>query len=258
MQRPETALDSWREWDAPVDTRPAVIRELGGGRSNRSFLLESGSEKFVLRINAAATALPNPDRAVEARVWRAASEAGIAPPLIHADSAGEFLVSTFIESELPEHPQRDPEIAAQALELLRRIHQLDILVPVIDYAAHISAYWQRIENRPLAVNPDLLEQREPMRELLLDLCAGAYPQALCHHDLVIENFVGTPERLYLIDWEYAALGLVVMDYAALQVEWDIDEDSITRQSGFDPELLSQAKSLYRYMCELWEAPVVSN
>jgi len=70
--------------------------------------------------------------------------------------------------------------------------------------------------------------------------------------LVVANFVGSSERLYLIDWEYAARGLLLMDYAALGVEWGIDDAVITNQTGIEAELLIKAKELYKYLCKLWE------
>lgn len=253
MLNPETALDSWRGWDAPLDTRPVVIRELGEGRSNRSFLLETGSEKMVLRVNSTPTALPNPDRAVEARVWRVASEAGIAPRLLYTHPQGEFLVSAYIENELPGRPQDYPGLTEQALELLQRCHWLDVDAPIIDYTAHIERYWQVIERQTISPDPSLVAQRILMDELLEELCSAGAEKGLCHHDPVVENFVGSHERLYLIDWEYAARGLRVLDYAALVVEWGMDEDAIIKLTGSDSESLTRAKSLYRYMCSLWEA-----
>ena len=253
MSRIENALDSWREWGASLDTRPVVIAPLGGGRSNRSYLLESGSEQMVLRINAPATALPNPDRGVEARVWRAASEEGIAPRLLYADPGGAFLVSAYIENGLPDRPQDNQGLTEQALELLQRCHRLNVDAPVIDYAAHIDRYWQIIQDRGASVDPSLREQRGPMHRILKDITRSSTPADLCHHDLVMENFVGSQKRLYLIDWEYAARGLRVMDYAAFAVEWGIEAALVCERTGTEPELLSMAMDFYRYQCHLWEA-----
>lgn len=252
MPRTENALDSWREWDAPLDTRPVIIGPLGGGRSNRSFLLKSGSEQMVLRINAPATALPNPDRSVEASVWRAASEASIAPRLLCADPGGAFLVSAYIENELPDRPQDNPELAEMALNLLQRCHRLDVEVPKINYAAHIERYWQTIQDRGASVDPSLREQRGPMHQILKDITGSSTPAGLCHHDLVMENFVGSQKRLYLVDWEYAARGLAVMDYAALAQEWGMEDHIVCQQEGVAPKMLAQARSFYRYLCNLWE------
>ena len=253
MLKPETALDSWREWDVCLNTSPVLVGPMGGGRSNRSFLLESGGRKMVLRINAPPTALPNPDRAVETRVWRAASDAGIAPRLLYTDPGGAFLVSAYIESSLPERPRNDPALTAKALELLQRTHQLDIHAPAIDYAAHIERYWQIIGDRGLAAHSTLLERRNAMLSLLQDVINCGTPTGLCHHDPVIENFVGSQERLYLVDWEYAARGLLVMDYAAFAVEWGIEAALICDRTGIETEFLTTAMDFYRYQCHLWEA-----
>jgi thiamine kinase-like enzyme len=69
---------------------------------------------------------------------------------------------------------------------------------------------------------------------------------------VVENFVGTPEHLYLLDWEYAALGMAGMDYAALAAEWNIGAETLANQTGLPPGLLAVSKELYRYLCDLWE------
>lgn len=257
MSRIETALDSWRQWDTSLDTRPVVIGPLAGGRSNRSFLLESGGEKMVLRINAPATALPDPNRAVEARVWRVAGEAGTAPRLVYADPGGGFLVSAYVENNLPAQPQDDPVIARKALGLLQRCHRLEVSAPEIDYAAHVERYWQVIRDRGIEVEPGIREQHETMHDLLEDIINSGQRVGLCHHDPVVENFVGSPERLHLIDWEYAARGLQVLDYAAFAVEWRLGNATIAMLTGFDAQLLCMASKFYRYQCHLWEAITLS-
>jgi thiamine kinase-like enzyme len=68
---------------------------------------------------------------------------------------------------------------------------------------------------------------------------------------VTGNFVGGPEKLYLIDWEYAALGSPLMDYAAFGVEWGVGDDVVAERAGVDLGLLVKAKDLSRYECELW-------
>jgi hypothetical protein len=43
-----------------------------------------------------------------------------------------------------------------------------------------------------------------------------------------------------------------MDYAALGIEWGIDDDTIIAQTGIGRDLLLMAKMLYGYICDLWE------
>lgn len=250
---PESAIDEWRHWSAGLGSRPVVLGTLSGGRSNRSFLLDSDIGRLVLRINGAGSFLPCSDRSHEAGVWRTASEHGIAPPLVHADRQNRFLVSAYIESTLPASPISDIAIINEALAVLKTCHQLQVSAPAIDYAAHIERYWQIIETGKRPPDPLLRQQRIPMQALLESLLHSNTPTGLCHHDPVVENFVGSPGRLYLIDWEYAATGLQIMDYAAFATEWQIDDTTIQAKTRFEPEHLEMAKALYKYLCSLWHA-----
>lgn len=250
--RPEQALDGWRRWSARLDSRPEILGSLGGGRSNHSFLLHSGIGKLVLRINGADSFLPGADRSFEAGIWKAASDRGIAPPLVFADEAGRYLVSAYIESDLPPDPPANAAVVDRVFGLLKACHQMDVNAPVIDYAGHVAQYWQMIEAGPRPPGPALLQLRTPMQATLESLLGCNTPTGICHHDPVVENFVGSPGRLYLIDWEYAATGLQIMDYAALATEWKITDATIHAKTGLDPELLNMAKALYGYLCSLWQ------
>ena len=250
--QPETALDSWRQWSCELDTRPVILKSLSGGLSNRSFLLDSDGKKMVLRLNGKDSLLPNANRSYEVDIWQAASKQGIAPSLLYVDKITRYLVSSFIDNSVAPQPPHGELFIDQALSLLKCCHQLDVNVPVIDYVSHIEQYWQIINTKPVLHNPALNEQREPMQKVLDKLLNSNTATGLCHHDPVAANFVGNPNRLYLIDWEYAAHGLLVMDYAALGVEWEIDDSILLTKTGIEPELLIMAKLFYKYLYALWE------
>jgi thiamine kinase-like enzyme len=140
----------------------------------------------------------------------------------------------------------------QAFDLLSRCHKLKVNAPTISYAGHIEHYWNILEVKNTLSSPSLFEQKEHMELVLKSLIDSGTSTGLCHHDPVGSNFVGSREKLYLIDWEYAARGLLVMDYAALGIEWGIDDDTVVAQTGIAHELLVMAKMLYGYICYLWE------
>ena len=251
--QPETALDSWRQWKGELRSKPVMLKPLSGGRSNRSFLLDSGGKKMVLRLNGADSLLPGANRRNEIDIWQAASKQGIAPRLLYVDDKTEFLVSAYINNSLPTNPPLNETLTNQALELLKNCHQLDVDAPGIDYSSHIEQYWQIIKTENRSPKPILMGQRKPMREILNTLVTSGTPTGLCHHDPVVANFVGNADRMYLIDWEYAAQGLLVMDYAALSIEWEIDNAVVIERTGVELELLVMAKAFYKYLCALWAA-----
>jgi thiamine kinase len=248
----ESAIATWQLWNADLHTPPVIIGQLEGGLSNRSFLLDSDGKRMVLRLNDNDQALPPGTRLREADTWKAASAEGIAPPLIHVDIQSGFLVSSFIENTL--NPQQPPtnKTIDQAFNLLKHCHRLPINTPMLDYVSHIEKYWQLIDASAITPDTNLPHQRSPMRSLLQALLNSNPQTGFCHHDPVKANFVGDEQRLYLIDWEYAAQGLVVMDYAALGIEWGIEDSVVLAQSTVSAESLNMAKQLYRYLCGLWE------
>lgn len=250
--QPETAITSWQQWHGNLPGKPEIIGQLEGGRSNRSYLLKSGGQKLVLRLSGSNSLLPESSRLGEMKIWQAASSAGLAPPLLHFDERQGILVSTCIEDSLPSKPEANKSIVELAFSLLKRCHQLQVEARSLDLSEHIRQYWQLIEAQGGPAHLGLLEQRKPMQDLLESHHFKAAATGLCHHDPIMANFVGGPDRLYLIDWEYAAKGLLVMDYAALAIEWSIDDELVIARSGVDPELLTMAKKLYTYLCKLWQ------
>jgi thiamine kinase len=251
MTGPQTATDNWRQWGLGLRARPRVIRPLAGGRSNRNYLLEADGRPLVLRLNASGDLLPGGTRNAEAEAWRSASDAGIAPLLLFADTANGVLLSEYIDGALPARPQDDPVLGGRAFDLLQRCHRMETRLPAIDYRAHVKTYWRMILGAGIAARP-LARQRRDMQRVLETLLTCDLGWGPCHHDPVVANFVGSRERLYLVDWEYAAHGLQLMDYAALSVEWGLDGDEAAAAAGADARLLAMAIKFYRYLCALWE------
>lgn len=252
LLRPEGLIEHWPEWGAGLRSSPVLLNKLSGGRSNLSFLLNSDIGKLVLRINGTGSLLPGADRHSEIHIWQEASKQGLAPPLLFIAPQNQYLVSSYIKNELPSEPQVNSPFVEQAFTILERCHQLDIKAPTINYADHIEGYWHMIESLGKPPDPVLSQQRKPMLLLLESLLDSNTPTGLCHHDPVIANFIGTPQRLYLTDWEYAANGLQIMDYAALATEWALDDIVVLDRTPFEPESLVKARALYRYLCLLWE------
>ena len=59
---------------------------------------------------------------------------------------------------------------------------------------------------------DVLAKAESVRSAL---AANPVPLAPCHCDPLCENFIDTGERMWLVDWEYAALGDPAFELAGI-------------------------------------------
>jgi thiamine kinase len=196
--------------------RPDAIAVLHGGTVNSSFRVDTRAGRFVLRLNAAEGGFLGANHEREAQLQRAAAQSGLAPPLIYADSAQGFIITKYIDGRAWEASDLARPAALRWLGArLRALH--DIAAPVVapfDLGALLRAYCARLtEAAPAerALFASLLQQSEAT----LAVCAGGGRSAtIVHNDLHHSNLIEA-DRLYLIDWEYAAVADPLFDLACV-------------------------------------------
>jgi len=191
------ALPVWRD-------RP-VLRPLGGGISNLSFLAEAHGERYVVRLTRDFP-FHNVSRAREAEVARAAHAAGFAPELVHA--APGVMVTRYIATRTltaADMAAATPRLAA----LLRRFHAampMTLGTPFDVFAVN-RFYLDSLADRR-AGEWARLNGRLEARQVRL-------PAVFAHHDLLAGNWLDEGTRLWLIDYEYAGPGAPLFDLGNL-------------------------------------------
>jgi thiamine kinase len=195
---------------------PVAVAPLPGGTMNRSFRIDTNAGQYVLRLNAIEGDPLGADHAREAQLQRAAAEGGVAPALIYADSERRFMIAKFIDGRVWQ------AVDFQSLERIRwlgaRLRVLHaIAVPAtapFDLAARLRDYGGRL----MAAVPEesaLFARLLQQSEATLALCAdGGRKAAIVHNDLHHSNLIEA-DRLYLIDWEYAAVADPIFDLACI-------------------------------------------
>jgi thiamine kinase len=205
----------------PGATRGArpQVRALTGGLTNRSFLVTTDEGRFVVRLGTVHDELLAIDRRVESTVQRLAAHVGVAPDIVHADAASGLLVTRYVEgrgwagADFAD-PAGIDRLCAQLASLqsieVRAAQGIGRLEPI----ALARAYVERI----LAAAPGEKAQLEALLgqagRRSRDTGASARRPVLVHSDLHGSNLVDG-ERLWLIDWEYAALADPLHDLACL-------------------------------------------
>ena len=196
------------------------------GLTNRVYKVTSGDERLCLRIPGKGTEAII-DRRAEAANARAAVAAGVAPEIVHFADDGTML-TRFVEGALvtPQHLGEQEGALARTAEALRNLHQ-----SAAPFAGRfrsfetIKAYVALLEAKGAPLSDDrraVLQEAEAVRDAL-----SAQPAALrpCHCDPTGGNLIDTGERVWLIDWEYAAMNDPMWDLAYFSIESRHDADA---------------------------------
>jgi len=206
-------------------------RPLEGGVNRRSFLVELGAARWVLR-------LPMPgaagllDVATEAVAMRAAAAAGLAPAVVAVDAANGSLLTEYRHGAdaWTAANAREPANVARAARLLRALHAVDAPIPAYSAERISRSYLSSLAGAALAagVSPGLARFGGARTEawsaellaLARDFDARHPPSALCHNDLVAANVLDEGRLLdggglLLVDFEYAVRGAPLLDLAGL-------------------------------------------
>ncbi|MDT8408875.1 MAG: phosphotransferase [Wenzhouxiangellaceae bacterium] len=216
--RLEQVLDGWREWGLPLGRRPRLVAPVPGGRTNRNFRLDApGMEHdLLLRLNHPDPERLGIDRGLEHEILSLTAREGIGRRCCHWDPAARFALFPWLEARswtLADMAR--PEQRVRLWPLLERLGQIRLQRPRRCYHAYLLHYWRQLEQAG-RVEPDWVAAWQAFEPRLRSFAAADWPARLVHHDLIPENILDTGQRLYLIDWEYAAPGHPDID------AWSVD------------------------------------
>jgi thiamine kinase-like enzyme len=229
----------------------ATCIELTGGLTNRTYLVEAGGNKAVLKIDDGSRSSPYNARNTEARIQTMAADKGLAGRVLFASDTvymTEYLEGIIWSGEcLEENTNLDALAAA-----LKKLHTLPLTGRTFDATGAARDYIQRIENADSELVSDYLRKVE----------VGPMPHNLCccHNDLVAANIINTPEIRFL-DWEYACDNDPFFDLATVVAHHELssEQSDYLLDAYFDGdgrrwrEQLARQASVYEALLWLWEA-----
>ena len=219
-----------------VDAQGLQTTPLPGGITNQNFKVEVGGEAFVLRITGENTELLGVNRENEHAASMAAGRLGIAPEVVYFIKPESYLVTRFVEGRLlPFEEIGQPENIRQVVETIKRIHALPPVGSEFCPFQFIKKATEIVRQHNV-IFPDnfdwITEHINEIETVILQ-----YPSTLCmcHNDLLNANFlINDEDRLYVLDWEYAAMGDPFFDLANFSAhhEFSNEQDSLILETYF--------------------------
>ncbi len=217
------ALQRHPELATLVGTPQRVDRQ--AGLTNRVYRLEAENGTFFLRLPVP-EAEGTVDRGAEARNIALASELDLALPALFCDCATGVL-ATRAADVLEERPADYPARLGAALS---RLHGSgSAFAGLLDPDGII-----RSQRQALGRAPELKSALAPLDQILEALAGrrpagGGVRTVPSHGDLSPGNCLSTPDRLWLIDWEYSAMADPAWDLAYAILEHGF---SVSREQTF--------------------------
>ena len=198
-------------WFGSVDPKP-----LGGGITNRNFVIEDRGRRLVARVGGDIL-YHGVVRANELQASKAAHAAGLSPGVVYFEPG--VLVIEFIEgATFKPEDVRKPENLTRLVEVVRRCHQdvpkfLRGPAPIF-WPFHVVrdyAHTLREARQPLrAAAPGPAGARRASRKRRRADRCRVRPQRL-----LAANILDDGKRLWLLDWEYAGFNSPLFDLGGL-------------------------------------------
>lgn len=225
--------------------------ELSGGFSNRTYLVDNGTAKAVLKVDDSCRNPPYNERAIEAHIQTLAADRGLAGRVLFVSDT--VYMTEYLEGVIwsGEHLEDNANLDVLAAGL-KKLHALPLTGRTFDATGAARDYVQQIAD----ADPEMVG------ECLRRIEAGPLPHNLCccHNDLVVANIINTPEIRFL-DWEYACDNDPFFDLATVVAHHELttEQSDYLLDAYFDGdgkrwrEQLARQASIYEALLWLWEA-----
>ncbi len=183
------------------------ITVLKKGMTNRSFLFQHGSKKYIMRIPGEGTdKLIN--RQQEYTVYSVLNGKGICDNVVYINPDNGYKITEFLEGARVCNPFCPADVQ-KAMEKLRSFHEEKIAVDhTFDIFDQIN-YYESLWNGTPSYYKDYATTKEQVLSLRSYIDSQNPRYCLSHIDAVADNFLFVPgtqgEEIRLIDWEYAGM-----------------------------------------------------
>jgi thiamine kinase len=203
-------LEKWRQWQAPFQSEPQIVKQLEGGLTNTSYLIEAGSKRAVLRVNNLEAGKLGVNRQTEITILKKLQSTDFVPRFYYADSS--ILVTEYIDGyALDADKALKPDTKRQIVQAIEKIQSIELPdLDTLNYELYLREYCNQLS--PLYLDKTI---RQALFQIARNIDTQEWNPVLCHHDLIPENIIHSANGIFIIDWEYASIGHPQFDYLRL-------------------------------------------
>ena len=222
LSRAEDAVGRVSLWKG----KAVQISPLSGGLTNENYLVETGDERYVMRLPGSSTELLSIDRGNEVYNARAAAGTGIGPKVLEHIPELNIMVLEFIEGPtMSAQTLQSEPMARRMAESFKRLHAAPRFLKDFDMFRLIEDYLRIVAEHGVRIPPDYRDRLPMVEEIERAVRVGALPSVSCHNDLLCENFIDDGHCLRIVDYELSGNNDACFDLG-----------NTAQEAGFDDQL----------------------
>jgi thiamine kinase-like enzyme len=205
------------QWTGVKDLKVEPI----GGLTNINYLVTAAGERYVLRVSGDNSVFLGINRELELEVLTTASDSGIGAALVQYILPEGHLVTRFIDGRhwtVAEYHR--PEALQRLVETVKRIHAFPPTRGTFSPFRRVESYAEKARafSIPFPADFDVFLRKMQAVEAHQQQDSSAWLR-FCHNDLFSVNFLDDG-HVRVVDWEFAGMGDIYFDLAALVYAYD--------------------------------------
>ncbi len=219
--RAETAASRVSLWQG----QDVKVSQLSGGLTNENYLVETGGERYVMRIPGQSTELLSIDRANEVYNTKAAATTGIGPRVLEHVPMLDVLVLEFIPGPtMSAATLKSREMADRMAASFKRLHSAPRFMKDFDMFRLIEYYLGIVDSHTVTIPAGYRDRLPDVARIERAVAAGALASMPCHNDLLCENFIDDGSALRIVDYELSGNNDPCFDLGNTAQEAEFDQD----------------------------------
>jgi thiamine kinase-like enzyme len=221
MRRVDEAVGRISLWQG----KDVKVTALSGGLTNENYLVETGGDRYVMRIPGASTELLSIDRLNEVHNARAAASTGIGPVVLEHVPQLDVMVLEFIAGPTMSAATLQTESMVRRMAgSFKRLHAAPRFLKDFDMFRLIDDYLRIVDEHKVPIPSDYRRRLPVLAEIERAIRVGTLPSVPCHNDLLCENFIDDGRCLRIVDYELSGNNDPCFDLGNTAQEASLDDD----------------------------------
>lgn len=190
-------IDDWKG-------KNVSIQPLSGGLTNTNFKVEVDGLPYFVRVPGASTELLAIDRTNEYHNTNAASQAGVAPKVLHHIPEYNAMVIEFLNGKtMSKDSLNEAGMPTRMAQAIKKLNQGPRFFSDFNMFRLTKYYLKICRERDIRVPDGYDERMSTVTRIEKAMNANPLPTVPCNNDLLAENYIDDGKQLWLIDYEYS-------------------------------------------------------